>query len=193
LAIDADADVVSSFIPVREKRRSMRTSSPNPFLTQVLYDELRRVAHLQLRRERTGHTLGTTALVHEAYLKLVDQTGATFANRAQFLGTAAVVMRRVLVDHARAHATAKRGGGQAALSLDDELVIDAAHPEPLIELDEALVRLAAFDERLARVVECRFFGGLTEEETAAAIGTTARTVRRDWVKAKGWLYDALHS
>jgi RNA polymerase sigma factor (TIGR02999 family) len=162
-------------------------------LAPVLYEELRQVAHLQLRRERTGHTLGTTALVHEAYLKLVDQSRATFADRAQFLATAAVVMRRVLIDYARSRATAKRGDGVAMLSLDEELALDGEQSDALVALDDALRELSAFDERLARVVECRFFGGLTEEETASVLGTTARTVRRDWVKAKGWLYNAMRA
>jgi len=160
-------------------------------LTPVLYDELRRVAHLQLRRERPDHTLGTTALVHEAYLKLADQTRSSFADRAHFLATAAVAMRRVLVDHARGRAREKRGGAQLPVTLDEELALGAGSCDALLELDDALARLGEIEPRLARVVECRFFGGLTDEETASALGTTARTVRRDWVKAKGWLYQAL--
>ena len=160
-------------------------------LTPVLYDELRRVAHLQLRRERPGHTLGTTGLVHEAYLKLADQTRASFADRAHFLATAAVVMRRVLVDHARTRSREKRGGERVPVTLDEELALGAESCDGLLELDDALDRLAAIAPRLARVVECRFFGGLTDEEIADALGMTARTVRRDWVKARGWLYQAL--
>jgi RNA polymerase sigma factor (TIGR02999 family) len=160
-------------------------------LTPVLYDELRRVAHLQLRRERPDHTLGTTALVHEAYLKLADQTRATFADRAHFLATAAVVMRRVLVDHARGRTREKRGGDRIPVTLDDDLALGAESCDGLLELDDALQRLGEIEPRLAHVVECRFFGGLTDEETAEALGTTARTVRRDWVKARGWLFRAL--
>jgi RNA polymerase sigma factor (TIGR02999 family) len=162
-------------------------------LAPVLYDELRRIAHLRLRGERDDHTLSTTALVHEAYLRLVDQTRVTYEDRSQFLAVASITMRRVLVDHARAHLTEKRGGNHERLSLDEELVIESADDESamIVALDDALRNLATFDERLARVVECRYFGGLTAEETANVIGATARTVRRDWVKAKGWLYNAL--
>jgi RNA polymerase sigma factor (TIGR02999 family) len=160
-------------------------------LTSALYDELRRVAHLQLRRERADHTLGTTALVHEAYLKLADQTRASFADRAHFLATASVAMRRVLVDHARTRSREKRGGERVPVTLDEDLVSGAGSCDGLLELDDALDRLAAIEPRLARVVECRFFGGLSDEETADALGTTARTVRRDWVKARGWLYQTL--
>jgi RNA polymerase sigma factor (TIGR02999 family) len=163
-------------------------------LTPLLYDELRRIAHLRLRSERDDHTLSTTALVHEAYLRLVDQSRVGAEEHSQFLALASIAMRRVLVDHARAHLSAKRGGDQGKLSLDEELAIDAAEDERsamVVALDEALSELAAFDTRLARVVECRYFGGLTEEETARVIGATSRTVRRDWVKAKGWLYNAL--
>jgi RNA polymerase sigma factor (TIGR02999 family) len=161
-----------------------------------VYDELRRIAHQRLGRERGDHTLGTTALVNEAYLKLVDQTRAQWADRAHFFAVAARVMRRILVDYARRHQAKKRGGAVAPLSLDDEAVASATliadeRADMLLALDDALTRLAELDERLSRVVECRFFGGLTEEETANALSITARTVRRDWVKAKGWLHQAL--
>jgi RNA polymerase sigma factor (TIGR02999 family) len=158
-------------------------------LLPVVYDELRRIAHRQLGHERSDHTLGTTALVHEAYFKLVDQTRARWEDRAHFFAVAARVMRRILVDYARQHRAAKRGG--ARVSLDDATLLADERADTLIALDEALTRLTDVDERLGRVVECRFFGGLTEEETAEALGITARTVRRDWVKAKGWLYQAL--
>lgn len=161
-----------------------------------VYGELRRIAHRHLARERTGHTLSTTALVHEAYLKLVDQTRAQWADRAHFLAVAARVMRRILVDYARRHGAQKRGGSTPTRTLDNEALGNAAlvadeRAEMLLALDDALTRLAALDERLSKVVECRFFGGLTEEETASALSVTARTVRRDWVKAKGWLHQAL--
>ncbi len=156
-------------------------------LFPLVYDELRRIAHRQLGRERPDHTLGTTALVHEAYLRLVDQTRAQLTDRAHFFAVAARAMRRILVDYARRHRAAKRGGAAAAVSLDDNTVVADQRSDVLLALDEALTRLAEIDGRLSRVVECRFFGGLTEDETADALGITARTVRRDWVKAKRWL------
>jgi RNA polymerase sigma factor (TIGR02999 family) len=165
-------------------------------LFPLVYHELRRIAHRQLGRERAEHTLGTTALVNEAYLKLVDQTRAQWTDRAHFFAVAARVMRRILVDYARKHQAQKRGGAKVPVTLDDDALANAAvvadeRADMLIALDEALTRLAELDERLSRVVECRFFGGLTEEETANALSVTARTVRRDWVKAKGWLHQAL--
>ena len=165
-------------------------------LLPVAYEELRRSAHQALRGERPGHTLTTTALVNEAYLKLVDQTHAQWVDRAHFLAVASQIMRRILVDYARRHRAGKRDGARAAVSLDDAAVVDIAtlaaeRAELLLALDDALSRLTQIEPRLASVVECRFFGGLTEEETAASLGITARTVRRDWVKAKGWLYQAL--
>jgi len=167
-------------------------------LVPLVYEELARIAHRQLGLEVTGHTLSTTALVHEAYLRLVDQTRAQWADRAQFFGVAAHSMRRVLVDHARRHRAARRGGmHRRDVSLDALDATDAAslaagdRADILVALDEALERLAALDARQARVVECRFFGGLTETETAEALGVTPRTVARDWVKARGWLYQEL--
>jgi RNA polymerase sigma factor (TIGR02999 family) len=169
-------------------------------LFPLVYDELRRVASRQLDRESTGHTLETTALVHEAYLRLIDQTRVQWADRAHFFAIAARAMRRVLLDYARRHRAAKRGGGRVAATYD-ELALDQspapaaidvdARADTLIALDAALDGLAAIDERLSRVVECRFFGGLTDEETAEALGVTARTVRRDWVKAKALLAQAM--
>jgi len=175
-------------------------------LVPLVYAELRLIAHRQLRREREGHTLNTTGLVHEAYLRLAHLHGVQWQDRAQFFAVAAGVMRRVLIDYARHHLAAKRAGvlhavwpGGTANSLpsgagsSEAFVPAQERAELLLELDEALTRLAALDERLVRVVECRFFAGLTEEETAAALGVTARTVRRDWVKAKGWLQRALEA
>jgi RNA polymerase sigma factor (TIGR02999 family) len=161
-----------------------------------VYEELRHIAHRRLGHEREDHTLGTTALVNEAYLKLVDQTRVQWSDRAHFFAVAARVMRRILIDYARRHHARKRGGDVAPVTLDDEALANATlvadqRAEMLLALDEALTRLAELDERLSRVVECRFFGGLTEEETAQALSVTARTVRRDWVKAKGWLHQAL--
>lgn len=156
-------------------------------LLPLVYEELRRIAHRQLRRERPGHTLNTTALVHEAYLRLVDQTRARWVDRAHFFAVAAGVMRRILVDYARRFRAAKRGGDAQRVDLDAaELSLDQ-RSEVLIGLDEALGRLAELNPRLSQVVEYRFFGGMTEEETAEALGVTDRTVRRDWMKAKAWL------
>lgn len=160
-------------------------------LFPLVYEELRRIAHRQLGSERPGHTLGTTALVHEAYLKLVDQTRAQFTDRAHFFAVAAQAMRRILVDYARRHRALKRGGTAGRVSLSDAALVAAERSDTLVALDDALTRLEGLDERLSRVVECRFFGGLTEDETAEALGVNARTVRRDWVKAKGWLVQAL--
>jgi RNA polymerase sigma factor (TIGR02999 family) len=160
---------------------------PMDRLLPLVYDELRRVAHRQLGRERTGHTLSTTALVHEAYLRLVDQTRARWVDRAHFFAVAAGVMRRILVDYARRFRAAKRGGDAQRVDLDLAEVSLDQRSEMLIDLDEALGRLAELNPRLSQVVEYRFFGGMTEEETAEALGVTDRTVRRDWIKAKAWL------
>jgi RNA polymerase sigma factor (TIGR02999 family) len=161
-------------------------------LLPLVYAELRRMAHRRLQGERPGHTLGTTGLVHETYLKLVDQTRIQWRDRAQFFQVASYAMRRILVDYARRHRALRRGGGLQRMSLDDE--IPMAEPgEALVALDEALDRLAGLNERLSQVVECRYFGGLTEKETAEALGVTARTVERDWVKARGWLFRELRN
>jgi RNA polymerase sigma factor (TIGR02999 family) len=178
----------------------VRNGVPNAMdrLIELVYADLARMAHRQLGLEAPGHTLSTTALVHEAYLRLVDQTRAQWSDRAQFFAVAAHVMRRVLVDHARRHRAARRGGPRRrVLSLEAIDRVSAAtiaaddRADVLLELDEALSRLARLDQRQAQVVECRFFGGLTETETAETLGVTARTVARDWVKARGWLYEEL--
>jgi RNA polymerase sigma factor (TIGR02999 family) len=165
-------------------------------LIALVYGDLSRIAHRQLRLEAAGHTLSTTALVHEAYLRLVDQTRAKWSDRVQFFAVAAHVMRRVLVDHARRHRAIRRGGaGAHPVALE---ALDAAagglatdRADVLVALDAALDRLAVLEPRQASVVECRFFGGLSTEETAEALGVTTRTVERDWVKARGWLYQTL--
>ena len=162
-------------------------------LFPLLYEELRRIAHRQLAVERAGHTLCTTALVHEAYVKLAGQAEAQFASRAHFLAVAAQAMRRILVSHARKVRADKRGGHWQRLDLDQVDIPVDDRAEALVILDGALDRLAELNPRLSRVVECRFFGGMTEEETATALGITDRTVRRDWVKAKGWLLSDLES
>jgi RNA polymerase sigma factor (TIGR02999 family) len=153
----------------------------------LVYDELRLLAHAQLRRERPGHTLGTTGLVHETYVRLVDQTRVDWRDRRHFFGAAACAMRRILVDYARRNLAMRRGGGAIRLTLDEDMAA-TERGEMLLALDEALERLAALDRRLSQVVECRYFGGLTEEETARLLGVTRRTVQRDWMKARGWLY-----
>ena len=130
-------------------------------------------------------------MVHEAYLRLVDQTRVQWTDRKHFFGIASLAMRRILVDYARRHGAAMRGGNRRPVTLDEAAMSVDDRADTLVALDEALDRLRELDERLVRVVECRFFGGLTEEETAEALGVTARTVRRDWVKAKGWLYQEL--
>jgi len=160
-------------------------------LVPVVYEELRRIARRQLRSERTGHTLTTTALVHESYLKLAEQTRSVFRDRTHFLAVASQAMRRILIDYARGHRAARRGGDQERVDLDDAALAAVEQSESLIALHEALERLEQLDPRQARVVECRFFGGMTEQETANALGVTERTVRRDWIKAKLWLYAEL--
>ena len=163
-------------------------------LLPLVYDELRRIARRRLRAERTGHTLQTAALVHEAYLRLVDQQGATIQNRAHFLAIAAQLMRQILVDHARRRRAGKRGGGMAMTIALDQDVIPVGPPDvDLLALDESLEKLAAIDPRQSRIVEMRFFAGLDVEEIAEAIGVSPATVRRDWAMAKAWLYRRLSS
>jgi RNA polymerase sigma factor (TIGR02999 family) len=157
----------------------------------LVYDELHRLAAGYLRRERPDHTLQPTALVHEAYLRLVKQRQVDWRNRAQFLGVAAGMMRRILVNHARDRSAAKRAGGRKQVSLS--LVEDGRAPPDvdLIALEDALARLAALDERKGRVVELRFFGGLAMDEIAEVLGISRATVEREWSFARAWLYDAL--
>lgn len=159
-------------------------------LFHAVYGDLRRIASRQLQGERPGHTLGTTGLVHETYLKLADQTRVQWQDRAHFYRVAAVAMRRILVDYARRHRAKRRGGELRRITLDENATA-AERGETLLALDEALDRLAGLNQRLSQVVECRFFGGLTEEETAEALGLPLRTVQRDWAKARGWLYSEL--
>ena len=162
-------------------------------LFPLVYEELRRIAHRAIRGERTGHTLGTTGLVHEAYIRLADQTRLEYRDRGHFYGIAARAMRHILVDYARRHRAAKRGGAKQMIVLDESLLGIEERAEALLALDEALTELEALDPRLGQVVQCRYFAGLTEEETAEVVGVTSRTVRRDWLKAKGWLYRQLTS
>ena len=158
----------------------------------LVYDELRRLASQHLARESTGRTLTTTELVHEAYLKLIDQTRVEWNGRAHFLGVAAIAMRRILVDRARTRRRLKRGGPNVAIPLESVDLSTDDRADLVVALDEALDRLAKLDERQARVVECRFFGGMTEDETAEVLGISVRTAKRDWAKARSWLYTELY-
>lgn len=184
--MDRDADITTQLLAWRAGEPSAREN-----LFPLVYDELRRIAHRQMAGERAGHTLDTTALVHEAYLKLVDQTRADWTDRTHFYAVAANAMRRILVDYARRYRTDKRGAAPVRVSLTDGMLVAEQRADTLLAVDEALTELARIDERLSRVVECRFFAGLTEQETAEVLGVTARTVRRDWTKAKGWLHRTL--
>ncbi len=161
-------------------------------LTPIVYEELRRLARRYMCRESPGHTLQTTALVHEAWLKLIDQRRARWRNRAQFFGVSAQLMRRILVDMARSRNYAKRGGGARQVELEETLSVSQVRDADLSALDEALEALAAFDARKARVVELRFFGGLSVEETAEVLKISTDTVTRDWNAAKAWLYRELN-
>lgn len=160
-------------------------------LAPIVYNELRRLAAAHLRRERADHTLQATAVVHEAYLKLVDQRNVQWQNRAHFFGIAAQMIRRLLVDHARTVKAAKRGGGAAALELDKALGVAEKRDLEIEALDDALLTLADVDPQQARIVELRFFTGLSIEETAEALGISASTVKREWVVAKAWLFRQL--
>lgn len=157
-------------------------------LLPFVYEELRDMAHRILHRERPDHTLDTTALVHEAYLKLVDETRVAAHGKSYFFAAAARAMRQVLIDYARRRGTRKRGGGWAIISLDSHAVAVEELAGGLVDLDESLTRLAAEYPRPAAVVECRFFGGLNVEETAGALGVSPRSVKRDWALARAWLY-----
>ena len=170
-------------------------SDPVDRLTPLMYNRLRAMAHGQLRRERADHTLATTDLVHEAYLKLTDGARLSEQGRTYFLGAAARAMRQILVDYARRRQRQKRGGGQTPVPLGEDQVAAQSNTDvlaaDLIDLDAALEKLAALDARQARVVECRFFGGLSVEETASVVGVSPRTVKGDWAVAKAWLFRAL--
>jgi RNA polymerase sigma-70 factor (ECF subfamily) len=167
-------------------------------LLPLVYGELRRIATQQLRRERAGHTLAPTAVVHELYFKLIDQSRTSWQNRAHFFGLAAQLMRRILVDHARARHAEKRGGLVTRISLE-QMLEDGGEPsgehagaaEDVLAINEALEQLAAIDPDQARIVELRFFGGLTVEETASVLKRSPRTVKREWRLARAWLFRAL--
>ena len=156
-------------------------------LTPLVYEELRRQASHYLRHERPGHTLQTTALVHEAYLRLVDAQDVQWQDRAHFFAVAANLMRRILVEHARKKGADKRGGSAIRLELDEAMLVAGAPDVDLLAVDEALEKLAAFDPQQAQIVEVRFFSGLSVEETAEVLGVSPRTVKRDWSVARAWL------
>ena len=157
-------------------------------LIPIVYGELRGVAARYLRRERQDHTLQPTALVNEAYLRLIDQKHVNWQNRAHFVGVAAQMMRRILVDHAKSRNRAKRGGGALRVTLEEAVALAEERSANLVELDRALTALEAFDERKSRVVEMKYFGGLSVEETAEVLKVSVITVARDWKLAKAWLY-----
>lgn len=162
-------------------------------LFPLVYDELRRIAGAQMKKERADHTLQATALVNEAYLKLVDQTRVRWQSRAHFFAVAASAMRRILIDYARTHGREKRGGGQVPVTLENVEPGADSRLEDLLDLDEALQRLAAVEPRQARVVEMRFFAGLSMEEIAPVLAVSPATVDRDWRSARAWLSAALKS
>jgi RNA polymerase sigma-70 factor, ECF subfamily len=157
-------------------------------LLPFVYDELRRLAHKHMRRERPDHTLQATALVHEAYLRLVRQHEVSWQGRSHFFGIASSLMRRILIDYARGHVRVKRGGATSVLPLDEALAFSPDRSAELLRLDEALDRLAKLDERQSKIVELRFFGGLSVEETAEFLKVSPKTVKRDWSVAKAWLH-----
>ncbi len=160
-------------------------------LMPLIDEELRRLAHRYMSRERAGHTLQTTALINEAFLHLVNRKNLQWQNRAHFFGLAAQVMRTILVDHARSHASVKRGGGTRNLELDETLVVSQQKAAEVVALDEALKQLALIDPRQSTIVELRFFGGLTVEEAAEVLHVSPVTIKREWSTAKAWLYHEL--
>jgi len=160
-------------------------------LMPLVYEELRRVAARHMRHQREGHTLQTTALVNEAYLRLIDASRVQWQNRSHFFAVSAHLMRRILVDFARSRNYQKRGGGAQAVSLDEAMIVAPERGADLLALDEALTRLQALNERQAKVVELRYFAGLSEDETAEALKVSVRTVRRDWNFARAWLHREL--
>jgi RNA polymerase sigma-70 factor, ECF subfamily len=162
-------------------------------LTPLVYDELRRLAHRHMGGERPGHTLQTTALVNEAYLRLADQTNPHWQNRAHFFAVAARAMRQIMVSYARTQRSQKRGGGALKIELDDAALVSPAQSQEIVDLHEALEQLSALDSRKAQVVELKYFGGLNYDEIAEVLKISRVTVRRDWEFAKVWLYTELHA
>ena len=181
-----DTDITGLLAALREGDRTALDR-----LMPLVYQQLHTAAHRQLMRARPGDTLGTTALINETYLKLADAGAVSVNDRAHFFAVAATAMRQIIVDHARRNQSQKRGAGTKALSLDRAQIVSPQRPEEFLALDEALARLAEVAERPARVVELRYYGGLSVEDTAEVLGISPRTVKREWQKARAWLYDSL--
>ncbi len=181
-------EITELLIEIRKGKKGAESQ-----LIPLVYNELRRLAAYYLRGERADHTLQATALVHEAYIRLTQVREVDWQSRAHFFATAATVMRRILVDHARAQRAEKRRALHEAISLDEALLVSHMRSDELIALDDALSKLTNLDPRRGRIVELRFFGGLSEEETGEVLGISARTVKRDWRIAKAWLYDELNA
>lgn len=178
---------------VSEALLGYRQGSPGAFdrLVALVYDDLRRIARRQLGRLRPGQTINSTGLVHEAYLKMVDHSRMSLQDRSHFFAVSARAMRQILVDHARHRGRQKRGGNRKATELDEAMTPVAADAERILLMHDALERLTAMDARLTQVVECRFFAGYSEEETAEILGVSPRTVRRDWTRARAWLHELM--
>ena len=186
LAVNPSTGEITQLLAELEERKE----NAAPRLFELLYHELRRIAQHHFANERADHSLQATALVHEAYMRLVG-AGGHWQNRAHFFGIASGVMRHILVDHARAKHAAKRPDSQQRVLLDDALLISDQNVENIIDIDHALSRLASRDARQSRIVELRYFGGLTAEEAAEVLGVSVNTVKRDWTVAKAWLYGEL--
>lgn len=185
MALGSEGEITALLIAFRDGDRGALGR-----LLPIVYNELRERAHYQLARRRPGDTLSTTALVHETYLKLVGSANPSYSDRVHFFAVASKAMRQILVDYARRTTAAKRDGGRA-VSLDPEMIADPGRAEELLALDEALAQLEGLDPRLAQTVELRFFGGLSVEEAAEALGVSPRTIKRDWRKARAFLFQAI--
>ena len=188
-SVTADADLVTRLLA----NWGQGDEAALEKMTPIVYDELRRLAHRYMQGQRPDHTLQTTALVNEAYLRLVDQTTPSFANRSHFFAVAATAMRQILVNHAKAQQRQKRGGGASKVDLDTAALISPEQTKTVLDVDEALERLAELDSRKAQVVELKYFGGLNQDEIAEVLKISIVTVRRDWLFARAWLYTELQN